>query len=391
MGIKGLSRRTIVIAGLTAMGLFLAWRFVRPLSIFVVDDRFALPISAEVPEGLTSLSARECGGCHEEIYSEWARSMHAMAWTDEYFQVDFAFDGNQQICLNCHIPFTNQQENIVLGFRDRDRLDPILTPNADFDPAFRDEGVTCAVCHLKDGYIVGPFDSKKAPHAVKADPGMRSGGAVCARCHIVSGKRWDTFYRIPPCGTVAEIREAGQESDCVGCHMPAVTRAVAKGAGERRGRKHFFRGGHHPETVARSLKVDYERKPDGKKLTYEFTLTNIWAAHYLPTGTPDRHLTLEIRLLGEGNRVLEEERFTMKRYILWRPFIVDIRDTRLPYNQPRTFSYTFDPAGTPPADWLHVTVRYHLLDEKRRKRIGYENTRPIAYPIYTENIQLSGK
>ena len=81
----------------------------------------------------------------------------------------------------------------------------------------------------------------------------------------------------------------------------------------------------------------------------------------------------------------------MKRYILWRPFIVDLRDTRLPYNQPRTFSFKFDPERTPSAVVLDVTVRYHLLDEKRRKRIGYENTSPIAYPIYTRNIPLSGK
>jgi len=36
---------------------------------------------------------------------------------------------------------------------------------------------------------------------------------------------------------------------------------------------------------------------------------------------------------------------TMKRYILWRPFIVDIRDTRLPYRQPKEFTFPLLNAG----------------------------------------------
>jgi hypothetical protein len=30
-------------------------------------------------------------------------------------------------------------------------------------------------------------------------------------------------------------------------------------------------------------------------------------------------------------------------------------------------------------------VRYHLLDEKRRARIGYENREPIAYEVYARH------
>src|SRR3989339_1025749 len=132
------------------LALFLAWRFLRPMNIFEVDDRFALPLKAKLPPGLTSLSAKECGACHQEIYQEWAQSMHAQAWTDPYYQVDLAFDGDQQICLNCHIPLENQQENLVMGFRDAERFDPILQPNPNFDKALQQEGVTCVVCHLQE-------------------------------------------------------------------------------------------------------------------------------------------------------------------------------------------------------------------------------------------------
>ena len=369
---------------------FLVWLFIRPMNIFVVDEKFARPIPVDIPEGLTSISAMECKKCHEEIYREWSESMHAKAWIDPYYQVDYTYDGSQQICLNCHIPLENQQENLVLGFKDKEKFKPILKPNPNFDPVLRDEGVTCAVCHIKEGKIVGPFGVEGAPHSVIADPEMISGVKFCEKCHVVSGKRWDTFYRIPPCGTVAEISDKTEVLDCVGCHMPEVIRPLVKGLEARRGGKHFFRGGHHPETVRKSLKVEYKRELSGdkKKIKYIFTLTNIGAAHYLPTGTPDRHLTLELKLLNNEGKVIKEKNYMMKRYIMWRPVIIDIKDTRLPFNETRSFVFEFKRESVNQPLILDIAVRYHLLDEKQRKKIGYENTEPIAYPIYNERIVL---
>ncbi len=350
------------------------------MNIFVVDERFERPIAAEVPCGLTSVSAEECGPCHAEIYREWSASMHGHAWKDPYFQVDSRFDGSQQICLNCHTPLVNQQQNLVLGFRDRDKFDPILEPNTGYSASLRDEGVTCAVCHVRNGVIVGPHKTDNAPHAVEYDPEMSGGIKPCMRCHIVPGKRWDTFYSIPPCGTVAEIENAGASIDCISCHMPAVKRSGASGA-MREGRRHLWQGGHTSEQVKKGLSVEYRQEAGA----FVFTLTNRGAAHYVPTGTPDRHLTLEVVLLDANGRELKKEVYMMKRYILWRPFIVDIRDTRLPFGQPREFRFAFNDER---AAFLDVTVQYHLLDESRRRRIGYENTEPIAYPIYHQRISL---
>jgi len=372
----------LIILALTAAFFF--WRLLRPLNIFVVDERFERPMQVETPRGIASLSAKDCGKCHWEIYREWAGSMHARAWTEPYFQVDFKYDGSEQICLNCHTPLVNQQRDLVQGFRDRDKFDPILEPNPAFDAALRDEGVTCAVCHIRNGRIVGPFATNRAPHPVEHDPEMSQGIKPCLRCHVVAGKRWDTFYTIPPCGTVAEIEAGKQTIDCVSCHMPAIARPAAEGKPPRQGRRHLFHGGHEPERVKESLRVDHRLDDDGLVIT----LTNVGAAHYLPTGTPDRHLTLELKLLGPGDKVLKEEVHTMKRYILWRPFIVDLRDTRLPYSQPREFRLPLIRSGPETLAAVDVTVRYHLLDEKRRKKIGYNNVEPIDYPIYHEKIPL---
>jgi hypothetical protein len=172
--------------------------------------------------------------------------------------------------------------------------------------------------------------------------------------------------------------------------MPEVIRPLVEGLKARKGGKHFFRGGHHPETVRKSLKVEYKKEPSDNKKTYRyiFTLTNIGATHYLPTGIPDRHLTLELRLLNKEGKMTKEKIYTMKRYILWRPFIIDYKDTRLPFNEPRKFTFEFNADTKNQPSVLDVTVRYHLLDEKQRKKIGYENKEPISYPIYREKIIL---
>ena len=384
------SKKLFFIIILILIFAFFLWRFIRPLNIFVVHEKFERPIHVKIPEGLSSISAKECRKCHEEIYKEWSKSMHGKAWTDSYFQVDFKYDGSKQICLNCHTPLENQQENLVLGFNDKDKFNPILEPNSNFDSTLRDEGVTCVVCHVRDGKIVGPFEIDDAPHPVTVDTEMTYGIKPCIRCHVVTGDRWDTFYRIHPCGTVAEITERGEEPDCIGCHMPEVIRPIAVGMEKRKGRKHLFWGGHYPQKVKEALKVEYKKKiiKDRDTYQFEFTLTNIGTTHYLPTGTPDRHLTLELKLLDKKGKLIKEKIFEMKRYILWRPFIIDLYDTRLPYKAPKTFTFKFEMDGNNSPSILDVKVRYHLLDEKQRKKIGYKNKEPIAYPIYSERIQL---
>ena len=377
----------IILAG-TA---FLTWRMVRPMNIFVVSDDFAVPMLITIPpEGIESLKAASCGECHQQIYREWSTSMHAKAWTDPYYQVDLVFDGNQQICLNCHIPLQNQQENLVLGFKDKERFKPILEKNPDFDQELQQEGVTCVVCHLRDGVIIGPYADVEAPHPTRFDPLMTAGIGVCRQCHVVSGKRWDTFFRMPPCGTVSEIRK-GQAAtiDCIGCHMPKINRPAADDGKGRQSSRHLWQGGHDRKTVQKALQADLEIVKEGKSRKANLSLTNIGADHFLPTGTPDRHLTILFSLSDPSGKVFKEKTYTLKRTIMWRPFIVDLWDTRLKKNMPETFSFSWKHNNLLGGSTLTVTVRYHLLDEARRQRIGYRNTAPISYPVFQQTLPLS--
>ncbi len=385
------TKRIVWIGLLTVFVVFMIYRFVRPLNIFVVTEDFERPIQVgTIPPGLESLSAKECGRCHSEIYEEWSGSMHANAWIDPYFQVDFVFDGSPQICLNCHIPLENQQENLVLGFRDRDKLDPIHKPNPNFDPVLQQEGVTCVVCHVADGVILSRNNNIQAPHPVREDALFSDGHGVCVRCHMVSGKRWDTFYRMPPCGTFTEIVETGgKKANCTGCHMPGTGRD-ADGAGETGHSLHLWRGGHDPETIRKALRFELneEKSTHKNRKRYRLTLTNIGADHYLPTGTPDRHLTVTFGLLDSKRMLLKEKTFVLRRTIMWRPFIVDLWDTRLRSGEPRNFAMEFRTDSDPPPSFLKVDVKYHLLNEKRKARIGYENKEPIAYKLFENDLEI---
>jgi len=385
--------RLLLLGALALLAVFLAWRFLRPMNIFVVSEAFERPVDTRAaPAVLGELRAAECGACHQDEHREWQTTMHSRAWTDPYFQVDWAFDGRQQICKNCHIPLDRQQESLVFGFRDRDKWQPVLAPNPGFDAALQAEGVTCAACHLRDGQVVGPRESPRAPHPVRK---LVDANEICVRCHVVQGARWDTFYRMPPCGTAAEVaaghgRPAGRSGElavrdlaelgCVQCHMP-----LREGTHARPARRHLWRGGHDPATVraALSAKLSQSVDRDGNRVA-ELVLQNVGAAHFLPTGTPDRHLTVRLRALDPGGQALDETSDTLERTVMWRPFIVDLWDTRLRLGTPRRYVMSL-PSGTRAVE---AEVRYHLLGEARRKRIGYEPVEPISYAVFERRLDV---
>jgi cytochrome c553 len=408
--ITTLKKRYVIIVFL-ALVLFIVWRFIRPMNIFLVDDRFAWPVdTSQAPEVLGKLSAEECAVCHQDFYKEWQTTIHSQAWIDPYFRTDWQFDDAQHSCRLCHTPLDRQQPQKVLAYRDSDKWDPVLENNPAFDSKLQHEGVTCAACHYRDGKIVGVFDDSDAPHPVKklSDPNQ-----ICVRCHIVDGDRWDTFFRFPPCGTVAEIEStlaaekntmqvsnvktgiSGEVSvfdtqalACVECHMPLLERPLVVGGKVRTTRQHLWRGGHDPEMVKKALTIDFSADvtaQDGR--TFTLTITNTGAAHYVPTGTPDRFLSVHLRSLDRGGQVLDEQNNTIKRLVMWRPFIIDLRDTRLPRGQPR--QYRLQVPVDSEAVKVEAVVRYHLLDEARRKRIAYENTTPINYEIFSQQILLN--
>jgi len=403
-------RRAIALVALLVFAGFMTWRLLRPMSIFVVSEAFERPApTTRMPIGLMTLSANECGSCHREFLDEWRSSIHHEAWTDPYFQADFRFDGSQQVCKNCHTPLDRQQDATVLGFRDAEKWHPVLAPNSGFDPALQNEGVTCAACHVKEGAILGPYGGSAAPHPVQK---LDNPNRVCLRCHVVGGNRWDTFYKMPPCGTVAEIRiGSGDARDtqsarggsgemtasdvaalgCVECHMPLVRRAIVEGGAVHDVRRHLWRGGHDPEMVGNALAIALVEAPAADdKRRFALTVKNIGAAHFLPTGTPDRYLLLRLRLLDGQANVLAEREERLVRTVLWRPFIADLWDTRLRPGELHALDLAVRAKGATSERVLEATVSYFLVDDRRRRRIGYEDAKAIGYEVFHRALPLDG-
>jgi hypothetical protein len=141
--------------------------------------------------------------------------------------------------------------------------------------------------------------------------------------------------------------------------------------------------------VRNALKIEshIDRKSEaGGRAT--LTLTNTGTDHYLPTGTPDRYLAVEFIIRAKDGEILKAKTHKLKRTVMWRPFIVDLRDNRLPRNEPRIYTFGWGKSPGARKATLEVTVSYHLLDEARRKRIGYRNSEPIAYQLFQVKYAL---
>ncbi len=435
--------RTAVIWTLAATAaIFLSWRMLRPLEIFSISKRFENPLPATPVPSLGTLSARHCGTCHRANYREWSTTIHRRAWTDSYFQADWRAEGRKQICLECHTPLTTQQRYRVLGYHGGNRWDPALAPNPAFKQTLRQQGVNCAACHVRHGVIYGPFANLNAPHPVAR---WNNDNEACVRCHVVNNRHRDVFYRMPPCGTVTEItrtrrrfqleglpihallsatspdplagvpRYVGERQapparravdddgygvalparalaalECVECHMPSVNRPLVPGGKVRPGRRHLWRGGHDPRMVRDAMNVSFAEaltSTSGRE-RYILTLTDTGAEHYIPTGVPDRHLTVKLRVLDAGGHTLKSRTFTLERRVLWRPFIVELHDTRLRPLEPRTYGIGLSTRTHPRPTAVEAVVRYWLMGKSHRAHLHYPA--PISYVLFRSRIPLVG-
>lgn len=141
--------------------------------------------------------------------------------------------------------------------------------------------------------------------------------------------------------------------------------------------------------VKQALTISFEKTTGNTtgERRFELAISNTGASHYVPTGTPDRHLTVLLRVLDAQGNALKEENHMLKRTVMRRPFIIDLWDTRLPRGEQRRYDLTF--SDQQQAATIEAVVRYHLLDEKRRRRIGYENKEPIAYDVFRQRLSLT--
>ena len=399
-------RRKIIIVSLIVlivMGIYLFYTELRPVVIFGLRDDFAHAVAfQQIPEGIPGIKAEDCGVCHREIYEEWKSSFHAKAFVDPFFQAYWRKDKNIWICLNCHTPLENQQPELIVEIP-RNRVEKaVKKPNPRYDPDFQQEGITCAVCHVRDGVILGPFTDSMAPHPTRYDPSFTSTD-ICYRCHQVPAGPFQ-FYRFGPCGTYPEY-EGGHYYEegyiCQTCHMPEVERPVAIGGPVRKGRRHLWRGGHDPDQIKRAITVGLSADPPqltpGKTVDFKLTFQNSGAGHNLPTGDPDRYFTIEFAILDEKGEIRKKQTHTIGRWIMWQPVIWEVYDNRLSPLESRAYDFRYRIPST--ADigeeyHLRVMIRYHIMTEKAHRMLmqkyGLTADDPYVFTIFEKEVPLSG-
>ncbi len=314
------------------------------------------------PAPLTDLRAASCGACHVEIYDEWRRSTHALAWIDPQFQQEIQKSPNRWLCNNCHTPLLNQMATWTVAIDDNDVEKPHNLPNPDFDPAFRDEGITCAACHVRDGVIEGPEGHPTPAHPTRRAERFRS-EALCLECHQAvreyPGKTFTCTFNTGQEWAQGPFGKAGVP--CPTCHMPEVQRPWAQGAPPRPGRRHAWPGagiyklkdfGPPLDLLHPGLFV--EATPQGDALT--LTLTNR-AGHHLPTGDPERFITVTTTLLDPQGNPLTTDTLRIGQRWQWWPQPKKLDDNRLPSGASRQHHVPIPPGA---AAW-RVTAQSHRI------------------------------
>ena len=317
-----------------------------------------LTFAVDAPEGIPDLSAETCGACHREIYAEWAVSTHAAAWTDPQFQKEIGKSDNTWLCLNCHTPLPAQKEFWPVGLVDDDVERPELVVSPVFDKRLRDEGITCAGCHVVDNVVVGPgLADSVAPHPVRADPNF-STTAVCERCHQAvaryEGKSFECTF-----DTGSEWRDGpypAEGTDCITCHMPRVDRPAAIGGPVRSVARHWWRGAGIPKKPG--VYPPQEALPFGLEMeavwgtSLEVTVANANAGHLLPTGDPERWIQIDVSFVdGEGASVGDAWTWRIGQTWEWWPAPKKLGDNRLAPRERRVFSVLVPQAA------MRATVR----------------------------------
>lgn len=254
-----------------------------------------------VPAGTTGIDAAACATCHVDIAAEWRASLHRESWSNAVFQAAYAHE-SLAFCRNCHAPL---------------HRGPVPTGVA------ASEGISCAVCHVREGTVLGTgriaAPHEVVPHPVRVEPRLAD-SRYCAECHefgFISGGG--------PRGHRIETKELQQSTfsewsaryekgvtkeSCIDCHMPWRANAGDEGGGKHR--DHTFGARRDPVALASAVKVAVSAVRAGAGVRVSATLTPGAVGHGFPTGDLFRRLELTVWPAAaptQTARIVYERRF----------------------------------------------------------------------------------
>ncbi|HYM09186.1 MAG TPA: hypothetical protein VEU62_00565, partial [Bryobacterales bacterium] len=274
---------------------------------------------------------------------------------------------------------------------------PVLETNARFDARLSTEGVTCAVCHVRDGVVLGPWGDSKAPHAVRQDPRLLS-EQVCAQCHQATASYTDIL--VCTFDTAHEWRASPYATEgraCPSCHMPEVRRAVAIGGPVRDARRHLFFGSKIPkrEHLGEGERRYYDLYPSGLSVAiagegpaWKLVLTNAHAGHLLPTGDPERFILVKADLVDAAGRVIGRRSYRIGQRWVWNPKARKLGDNRLKPRETREVPLHFSgPRSAKPA-LIRVTVENWRMSRENAAYHKLTGVYPLSAVVLREEKRL---
>ena len=357
------------------------------------------------PQGLGDMRAATCGACHQEIYKEWALSTHRRAWLDD---VQFMRELEKSrgaheppgkprsdvgwMCVNCHTPMMNQQDQWVTGLEGGALNKPRYVQNPEVDRVLQEDAITCATCHVRQGVVYGPYGDTKAPHPTAKDPNLLT-EQICTSCHQATAQFPElTLGCFFTTGQEHEQWKAqgghGAEATCQSCHMPEVERKVAEAfdVPVRKTRRHWFGGSLIPKKPEFEAEFAPLRAIYGSGAAFEvlaptttsdapapecvqaqtcqlvalLRVTNEHAGHGLPTGDPERHIIIKAEVLDDASDspLQTHEEFVGDRYQWW-PTVKRLSEGRLMPGQRRDVWLT-SPSGSTATQIKVEAVKYRM-------------------------------
>ena len=359
-----------------------------------------------VPEGLATIRAVECGSCHTEIYREWQASIHARAMSDLQFLEEMRKNpGSNWLCINCHAPLANQQQWIAVGVRGSRMNQATYVRNRDFDPALREEAITCAVCHVRDGVVLGPWGNSDAPHPVRKSEKLLT-AATCTVCHQAVADYGETLICYLESGEEWENGPfAAAGVTCIDCHMPALRRPIAAGHPPRRSGRHVWAGSGVPKELNASeeqgkyfdqfgsglaFRLETERASyrPGDTAVVLLELENARAGHMLPTGDVERFITVEVEGITPEGTVFDRQSVRIGQHWQWHPEVKKISDNRLRPREKREHRIAFRLPRNRGRVAFRASAVHHRLSEENAAYHGLLGRYPLSAPIGVKQIEV---
>lgn len=288
--------------------------------MFPIAPQGAVP--ATLAPAQASLAARQCARCHAKQYREWRGSLHRGAASPGLIaQIDYGM-ADAVACRRCHAPLAEQS-----------------------DVALRDDGASCAGCHVRSWTRHGPPNPSAQPIAsypVQVDAAYER-AELCLPCHQLPART--ALAGRPLLNTYKEWLEgpyAKRGVQCQHCHMP--------------NREHEFKGVHDPETFRQGIQLRAVASHEHDAIVVVAELTNIGAGHMLPTTTtPAAWLRVE---LLKGKDVVGKFEQRIGRDLVFDGEFHERADTRIAPGEKLTVARSWKVV----ADRVRVTVEVHPDD-----------------------------